>query len=337
MRDVAERAGVSVTSVSHVINETRPVSIELRERVLEAMRELGYHPNRLARSLRSGKTHTVGIIVPDNANPFFAEIVRGIEDTSFEHGYSLILCNSDADLGKEEYYIGVLTEKQVDGILFMAAGASTDHIQSLLERHVPVVVVDREVPGVTVDTVLADNARGGWLATRHLIEIGHRRIGCISAPVNLTLSAERVDGYRQALQEAGIPIDEALIVPGNFNLGGGYRATQQLLALGEPPTALFSGNDLMAVGAICAACEAGRHVPVDLSVVGFDDIPLALYTNPPLTTIRQPNYNMGVAAATMLLERVRDPELPPRRIMLQIELQIRRSTSPVVPSPTDEP
>lgn len=326
MRDVAERAGVSVTSVSHVINETRPVSLELRERVLEAMRELDYQPNLLARSLRSGKTHTFGIIVSDNTNPFFAEIIRGIEDTSFEHGYSLILCNSDTNLAREKHYIELLTEKQVDGILFMAAGDSADHLRALQDRQFPVVVVDREIADIPIDTVLVDNVHGAWLATQHLIDLGHQRIGCITAPTSLPLSADRIDGYRKALLEADIVVEEDSIVPGNFNLGGGYRATQRLLALDNPPTAVFCSNDLMAIGAICAASEAGRNVPTDLSVVGFDDIPLASYSNPPLTTVTQPIYDMGVAATAMLLERLSDPDLPPRRKILPTELKQRRST-----------
>jgi LacI family transcriptional regulator len=301
--------------------------LELRERVLEAMRVLDYQPNRLARSLRSGKTHTFGIIVSDNTNPFFAEIIRGIEDTSFEHGYSLILCNSDTNLAREKHYIDLLTEKQVDGILFMAAGDSADHLRALQDRQFPVVVVDREIADIPIDTVLADNVHGAWLATQHLIDLGHQRIGCITAPASLPLSADRIDGYRKALLEADIVVEEDIIVPGNFNLGGGYRATQRLLALDNPPTAVFSANDLMAIGAICAASEAGRNVPTDLSVVGFDDIPLASYSNPPLTTVTQPIYDMGVAATAMLLERLSDPDLPPRRKMLPTELKQRRSTT----------
>jgi LacI family transcriptional regulator len=329
MRDVAERAGVSVSTISHVINETRPVSDELRQRVLAAMDELGYQPNRLARSLRRGETHTIGMVVPDSANPFFAEVARGIEDTSFEYGYSLILCNSDGDLEKELFYTNVLTEKQVDGILFVAAGVSTEHICALQERHIPVVVVDREIPNVSVDEVLTDNARGGWLATRHLLELGHRRFGCITGPSNLTPSAERVTGYRQAVEEDGVPVDEVLIVKGDFQYEGGYRAARQLLAMDDPPTAIFACNDLMAVGAISAAVELGRKVPSDLSVVGFDDVPLASFTNPPLTTVVQLKYEMGVIATTMLLERMHDCDMPPRRRMLDTTLVIRQSTAPV--------
>lgn len=328
MRDVAERAGVSVTTVSHVVNETRPVSDELRERVLAAMDELGYQPNRLARSLRRRETHTIGMIVPDSANPFFAEVARGIEDTSFEQGYNVILCNSDGDLAKELLYTNVLAEKQVDGILFVAAGESSEHIRALQVRRMPLVVVDRDIPGVTVDSVLTDNGYGGWLATRHLIDLGHRRIGCITGPSDVTPSAERVTGYWRALSQSGISVDGGLVVRGDFQYAGGYQAVHQLLSMDDPPTAIFACNDLMAIGAISAALKLGRKVPTNLSVVGFDDVRLASFANPPLTTIAQPKYEMGVMAATMLLERMHDRDMPPRRQMLATSLLIRQSTAP---------
>lgn len=327
MHDVARRAGVSVTSVSHVINNTRPVSDELRQRVLAAMEELGYQPNQLARSLRRGQSHTLGIIIPDNVNPFFAEVARGIEDFSFQNGYSLILCNSDSDLQKELHYAGVLVEKQVDGIVFVAAGHSMEQVVGLQRRQVPVVVVDRELQGVAADTVLADNQRGGWLATRHLLDLGHRRIGCITGPSDLTPSADRVAGYRQALAEAGLPVAEELVVRGDFHYEGGYRAAQQLLSLPDPPTALFACNDLMAVGAIRGAADLGRSVPADLSVVGFDDISLASYTNPPLTTVAQPMYEIGALAARLLTERIGGLQIAPRRYVLNVRLVVRRSTA----------
>ena len=329
MRDVAERASVSVTTVSHVINETRPVSDELRRRVLAAIGELGYQPNVLARSLRRGETHTIGMIVPDSANPFFADLARGIEDISFEHGYNLILCNSDGDLEKELLYTDVLTEKQVDGILFVAAGVSTDHIRALQERRIPVVIVDREIPGVSVDRVLTDNARGGWLATRHLVELGHRRIGCITGPSGVTPSAERVIGYRRALDERGIPVDEECIVKGDFQYESGHSAARQLMSMDESLTAIFACNDLMAIGAIRAVLELGLDVPAHLSVVGFDDVRVASYFNPSLTTIVQPKYEMGVVAATMLMERMHDLDILPRRRVLDTSLLIRESTAPV--------
>jgi LacI family transcriptional regulator len=329
MRDVAERADVSVTTVSHVINETRPVSDELRRRVLAAMDELGYQPNRLARSLRRGQTHTIGMIIPDSSNPFFAEIARGVEDTSFEHGYSVILCNSDGNLDKELLYTNLLTEKQVDGIVFVAAGLSTERIRDLQTQRTPLVVVDRDLPEVAVDSVLTDNARGGWLATRHLIDLGHRRIACITGPSDVTPSADRVTGYRQAMREGGLPVDEALIVKGDFQYDSAYRASIQLLQLEDPPTAIFACNDLMAIAVISAAREQGRQVPGDLSVVGFDDVRLAAFANPPLTTIAQPKYEMGVVVVKMLLERMRDLGLPAHRRVFETSLQIRKSTAPV--------
>ena len=328
-RDVGERANVSVTTVSHVINETRPVSDELRRRVLTAMDDLGYQPNRLARSLRRGQTHTIGMIIPDSANPFFAEMARGVEDTSFKNGYSVILCNSDGDLNKELLYTNVLVEKRVDGILFIAAGLSTGGILDLQTQNTPLVVVDRDLPDATVDSVLTDNAQGGWLATRHLIDLGHRRIACITGPSDVTPSAERVIGYRQAMAEDGIPVNGALIVRGDFQYESAYRASIRLLRMEDPPTAIFACNDLMAVAVMSAALEQGQQVPGDLSVVGFDDVRLAAFANPPLTTIAQPKYEMGVVAATMLLERLRDLEAPAHRRVFESSLVTRKSTAPV--------
>lgn len=328
MRHVAERANVSVTTVSHVINETRPVSDELRQRVLAAMDELGYQPNLLARSLRQGKTHTIGMIIPDNANPFFAEMSRGVEDTSFEQGYSVILCNSDSNLDKELLYANVLAEKRVDGILFVAAGLSTERILDLQARRMPLVVVDRDLPEAAVDSVLTDNAQGGWLATHHLVELGHHRIGCITGPSDITPSAERITGYRQALDESGIPVDKALIVRGDFQYDSGYQAASQLLQMDDPPTAIFACNDLMAIGVMSAALKLGLHIPADLSVIGFDDVRLASFANPPLTTIVQPKYEIGVIATTMLLERMHDLEMPARRRVFETNLLVRQSTAP---------
>lgn len=328
MHDVAERAEVSVTTVSHVINETRHVSDELRGRVLEAMEALGYRPNRLARSLRRGETHTIGVVVPDSSNPFFAEVARGVEDTSFVQRYSVILCNSDGDLAKELFYTNVLTAKQVDGILFVAAGVSTEHIRALQNQQVPVVVVDREIPGVSVDDVLTDNVHGGETVTRHLIDLGHRRIGCITGPSDVTPSADRVIGYRRALEEASLPFDEEIVLRGDFQYEGGYRGGRRLLTMGDPPTAIFACNDLMAVGVIRAAREMGCRVPADLSVAGFDDVRLASFTSPPLTTVAQPKHEMGVVAAELLLERMEDRDQPPRHRLLGTRLVVRRSTAP---------
>jgi LacI family transcriptional regulator len=308
-----------------VINETRFVSEELRARVLEVMEELNYQPSAVARSLRRKETQTIGMMVPDSSNPFFAEVARGIEDTSFDQEYSVILCNSDGDMKKEQFYINVLVEKRVDGIIFVAAGGSAQHIRSLLERNMPLVVVDREIADVEVDSVLTDNLQGGYLATKHLIELGHRRIGCITGPSDLTPSAERVIGYERALMERNLAVNENLILKGDFQYESGYQAVREFLTMDEPPTAVFACNDLMAVGAISGVRENGGRVPEDLAIVGFDDVDLASFTNPPLTTIVQPKYEMGVLAAQMLMERIKDKAMPPRRRLLKTTLVVRES------------
>jgi len=327
MRDVAEKAELSVSTVSHVINNTRAVSNESRQRVRSAMEELGYKPNALARSLRRRKTNTVGMIVPDSANPFFAEVARAIEDASFAHNYSVILCNSEGDLEKQQAYTNVLIENRVAGILFVAAGISTELVNDLEQRRVPLVVVDREVPGVEVDTVLTNHDQGGYLATQHLVELGHRRIACIAGNSEVSPSAERVTGYRRSLDANSLAYDENLVVKGNFRYESGFEATTQLLALDAPPSAIFACNDLMAVGCISAASRLGIRVPDELSVVGFDDVRLASFTNPPLTTVAQPIAEIGALATKMLLERMSDLDADSHFERLDTELRVRRSTA----------
>ncbi len=330
MREVAERAGVSVTTVSHVVNNTRTVNPDTRRRVEEAMQILGYQPNVLARSLRRGVTHTIGIILPDSANPYFAEVVRGIEDTSFSQGYSVILCNSDNDLAREHHYTNVLVEKQVDGIIFVAAGLSAENIHNLQRRSVPLILVDRQVPDVHVDRVLADNQRGGWVATRHLIDLNHRHIACIAGPPGLQVSNERVEGYRRALESAEIMFNPQWIVEGDFQYQSGYAAAKELFFQQPSPTAIFACNDLMAIGSICSAHENQLKVPEMLSIVGFDDVRLAAFANPPLTTVRQYKRKMGARAAHMLLERIADRDIQPQEEILDTELVIRGSTAAVL-------
>jgi len=325
MRQVAEHAGVSISTVSHVINRTRYVSENVTERVHNAMEKLDYRPNDLARSLRRGQTNTLGLVLPDSANPYFAEIGRAIESAAFELGYSVILGNTHGDLDKEDLYVDVLRKKQVDGIIFVATGDKNTSVLNLLHRKFPVVLVDRDLSGVETDTVLIDNLQGGYLATKHLIDLGHGRIGCVSGPSNITPSAERVTGYRTALEESGIQFDEKLIIGGDFRPNSGYTATLALLGQGDAPTAVFTCNDLMAIGALRAAAEKQKIVPADLAVVGFDNIELASYTMPPLTTISQPIQEIGRTAAELLVERINEKASDPRRVLLSSKLIVRGS------------
>jgi LacI family transcriptional regulator len=326
MREVAQRAQVSPTTVSHVINNTRYVSVDVRERVLLAMQEIGYRPNALARSLRQGKTFTIGLIVPDSANPYFAEISHFIEVAAFHLGYNVILCNTDGDHDREKIYVDLLIKKQVDGIIFVAAGDKFDSLSSILKENIPVVLVDRLVPGADVDVVLSDNFNGGFVAANHLLNLGHKRIAFISGPSNVTPSSERTKGYLQVMTDAGFSQGDTLVIPGNFRVDSGHKISCDLLSMKTPPTAIFCGNDLMAIGALRAAAQKRLHVPEDVSIIGFDDIELASYTTPTLTTVRQPISTMAENAVDLLIARTKDRNKAPELIKLQNELIVRDST-----------
>jgi LacI family transcriptional regulator len=229
----------------------------LKTRVDKAIAELGYRPNSMARGLRVGESKTIGLIVPDNSNPFFAEILRTIENFGYSNGYSVILCNSDSDVKKEISYTELLHAKQVDGIIFITTNNTVDHLQRLTNNGIPFVIIDRDLHLEDTDVILVDNFTGGYEATKYLISLGHRRIGCISGPSPLTPSADRVGGYKKALREAGIEETPEYIVPGDFQFEGGENGMKQLMSLRNRPTAVFACNDLMALGAMRAMRKRG--------------------------------------------------------------------------------
>ncbi|HEY9064239.1 MAG TPA: LacI family DNA-binding transcriptional regulator [Burkholderiaceae bacterium] len=325
IRDVAQHAQVSVTTVSHVLNSTRFVSEDATSRVQAAIAALNYVPSAVARSLKSSRTHTVGMMIPNNSNPYFAEIIRGIEDACFAAGFNVILCNSDDDPHKQAAYVRVLSEKQVDGLIVLSSGGDPDLLDMLRNASMPQVVVDRELEDLAADLVEVDHEGGARLAVEHLIALGHTRIACIAGPLALSPARQRVQGWRGALAAAGLPGDETLVAIGSFTAEGGHAAMRALLE--RRPSAVFASNDLMAIGAICAAAEAGLRVPQDLSVIGFDDIALAAFSNPPLTTIAQPKHQTGELAARMLLQRIAKPKRPLQREILRPTLVLRRSTA----------
>jgi LacI family transcriptional regulator, galactose operon repressor len=330
IKDVANRAGVSITTVSHVINKTRFVSEERVWRVQAAMEELNYQPNTLARSLRMGETKTIGLIVPDNSNPFFAEISRVIEDIGFKKGYGVFLCNSDGILEKEAAYIRMLIAKQVDGVVFIAAENTQENLMDLTRRNFPVVVVDRDMPDPMFDVVLVNNEQGGCDAVNYLLSLGHTRIACITGPSQLTPAASRVEGYRHGLLSARIPIAEELIVPGDFRSSGGEKAMEQLLQLDQPPSAVFACNDLMAIGALRAMRNHNLRVPQDISVIGFDDISISVEVTPALTTVAQPIEGLATCAAELLIKRIQNDheDEPAQRVILDTQLVVRDSCAP---------
>jgi len=328
--DVARAAGVSPSTVSYVINDgPRSVSTETKEKVLRAIQELGYRPNAVARNLRRQRTSSLGLIIPDIINPYFAQVAQGIEAVAFERDFTVMFCHTKYDREQELKYLDHLYDERAAGVLWVPATGDLAPAERLVAYGLPVVVMDRVLDGIDLPAVVADNHRGGYLATQHLLSLGHRRIGCIARPVRLSHSRERVQGYQEALEDAGIPFDERLVAAGGYRLENGYEAIQYLLSLDDPPTAVFTYNDIMAIGATRALKERGMDVPKDFSVVGYDDIPDAAYSCPALTTIRQAKYEMGARGIELLL-RIMDGEKVDTQSedRVPVELVIRESTGP---------
>ena len=333
--DVAKRAGVSTMTVSRVVNRTGYTAVETRARVETAIEELGYVPNALARQLRSKRTKTIALVVSDISNPFFTTIARGAEDVAVGHGFSVMYCNTDESEVEEERYLLMLIERQVDGVLLVPARSSGASFRLLHAHHMPVVVMDRRVAARNVDGVLCDSEAGAYALTRHLIELGHRRIAVLTGRRNISTSADRVAGCRRALEEAGLTLDDGLVHYGGFNFGklnqaDGHRMAQLVLASdGQRPTALFCANNFIAFGAIRALREADLRVPEDMSVVAFDDLPEEWVSEPFLTVAAQPAYEIGRRAAALLLDQISGAhDATGESIVLPFELIIRRSSGP---------
>ena len=324
IKDVARHAGVSYTTVSHVLNKTRPVSNDARDRVLAAAAVLDYVPSALARSLRSKATGSIGLIIPNNTNPYFSEVARGIEDSCYAAGYSVILCNSDDDPAKQRDYLNVLLTKRCDGFI-VATLAQTDG-ELLRKMKIPTVLLDRAPKDMDIDLVAVDNGAGGALAAQHLMAIGRRRIACIAGPQALDISIERVAGLRQALAADGVTLSASWLRYADFTSAGGYAAALSLLSEAELPDAIFCCNDLMAIGALRAAAERGIAVPQALAVVGFDDIDLAQFVHPPLTSVAQNTRKLGQLTAQCLLARIADPSRPRQRQTITPQLHVRGSS-----------
>jgi LacI family transcriptional regulator len=326
--DISKAVGVSIATVSRVLNGSARVSEEVRTKVQRAVRDLDYHPNALARSLVHKSTQTLALVVPDISNPFFPEIARGVEDAANKAGYNVILCNSDNSPQKEVWYCTMVRKRRVDGTIFITTARTTQHIAGLAKAGVPVVLVDREPGGLPIDLVVTENREGGKLTASHLLSLGHKRIGIITGALQTATGADRLCGIREVLLEAGaFRLD--YLVEGTYHYDSGYRGMQRLLELSERPTAVIAGNDMTAVGAIKALTDAGLRVPDDVSVVGYDDISLAAMMTPGLTTVAQPKYQMGASSVEVLMQRLVDLGAPPRKVVLQPRLVVRGSTASV--------
>ncbi len=327
IKDVAKHAGVSVTTVSRVINNSdHPINDRTRRRVTAAIEELEFYPNAMARSLQFKETRTIGLMLPDIANPYYPGIVRGIEDAAQEAGYTVILCNTDRTRERTQRYLRVLREKRVDGIIFTGGGIVEDaNRERFFETQVPAVVIGRHT--LPLKAVQIDNVSAAKSAVQFLLGKGHRSIATITGPAASTTVRDRLSGYRQALAEAGLGVDPAWVVEGDFAPAGGYTALNRLPWANrlKRPTAIFAQNDLMAIGAMKALRDLSQKVPADVAVVGFDDIPLASYAVPALTTVAVPVYDLGVTAMRALAEILSGREVSPVTF-LETSLVVRDST-----------
>lgn len=323
--EVAREAGVSSQTVSRVINNRPDVAPETRQRVQQVINRLGYQPSAIARSLASRRTRTLGLITADFSDYFFTQVIAGSEAEARRQGYFFMLGSTERNLQDEPEYIRLLTEHRVQGILFARPSTEPDnrHLLSLLHDGVPVVTTAYHVPGADLTVVDVDNVDGAWQATRYLLECGRHQVAMITGPTSWKSVAERAQGYALALEAAEATLDPGLITEGDWSYESGHRAMQKLLARGRSFSALFAQNDQMAIGAIRALREAGRRVPQDVAVVGYDDIPVAEYCDPPLTTIRQPMQEVGRVATRLLIQAIEEPVPPQGAVLLKGEL-IRR-------------
>jgi LacI family transcriptional regulator len=333
IKEVARKAAVSVGTVSNVISGAVPVSPELRDRVWSTVRQLGYEPDHVARSLKLRRTMTLGMIISDITNPFFAQLVRGAEDAALEHNYLLLTFNTDERPEREDYVLSVLRSRRVDGILLVVAPGKDRraHITETRKSGTPIVCLDRLPPGVKVDSVTVNNIRAARDCVRHLVGQGHRKIAVITGSLTLQTARQRLRGYERALSEAGIPADPRLVRHGDFRAESGHKTALELLSSPERPSALFVSNGMMALGALKAIEELGLRCPEDVALAVFDDLPVAEVIRPQLTSVAQPAYLMGYRGAEILMQRIAEKKGKKKAVKtinlrLLAELKVREST-----------
>ncbi len=332
IKDVAQRAGVSVATVSHVMNNSRAVSTEARDKVHAAILALKYRRDGIARSLRVSQTGTIALLISDITNPFFAEMVRGIEDCVHARGktFNILLCNTEENDERERRALDMVLEKRIDGIIIVPTGGNAELLQDLVDGGLPIVLADRHLAGLQADSVIVDNRAASFAITDHLIRLGHRRIGALAANLDANSIRDRVGGYRDALASAGLPSDSSLMVGSHSSIDAAVEAGFALLDLRPAPTALFGTNNFMTLGLVRAVLERGLRCPDDISIVGFDDFPWAASFQPRLTVVEQPSFAIGQEAAGLLLDRIsRKRQGPSVTVTLQTRMIVRDSSRPL--------
>lgn len=328
IEDVAKLAGVSKATVSKVLNNTAKISVGLRKQVEEVAQKLRYRPSQIARSLKNKRTRSIGLVLPSVTDPFFAEIVRGVYKLVAEKGYMIILCDSAEDIQTEFSYIQLLEDVWVDGIIFSGVrgeSSEDEQIGILYDKGFPVVLVDREVESRFINTVVIDDKKAAFEATKYCLEMGHKKVGFVAGPLDTRIFLRRLEGYKKALQSFGLEVDQKLIQEGDLSAQSGKFAVKQLLNCKKRPTVIFACTDMMAIGALKEIKQRRLNVPKDISLVGFDDIPLASLVTPSLTTIHASGYEMGAKAAKLLIEQIEGEDTSRSKVILETRLVIRES------------
>lgn len=326
MSAVAQLAGVSNATVSRVMANKPHVRPEVRERVWKAVHELGYRPNRVARSLRAQSSRIIGLIISDIQNPFFTSVVRAIEDVAHEQGFSIILCNSDEDPVKEQLYLDLMHDENVAGIILCPTREDNANLQKYPLDSIPLVTLDRRLVNIEADGILIDNIESTRAMINHLINNGYRRVGAVIGTSDFTTGRERREGYITALAAHGLPFMPELLIQALPKEAEGYRATEQLLSLPEPPKAIFAGNNLLTLGALKAIRAHNLHIPRDIALAGFDEMPWSSLIEPGISVVEQPTYELGRTAAEVLLRRLETPTRPTREVILKGKLILRGSS-----------
>jgi LacI family transcriptional regulator len=324
--EVAKSAGVSPATVSRVVGNYGYVSEKTRQKVQAAVKEMGYRPNTIARSMVTKSTRTIGLVVTDITNPFFAQLARGVEAITWQNGYTLILANSDEDSERERAIIRALQEKQVDAFIIVPASSkNASHLEELVASRAPVVLLDRGVKNLVVDSVMVDNEEGAYQAVTHLIKLGHSRIGIILDNPDITTNEERLSGYQRAITAHGLQMEKGLIQSCQYTRQSAYELVHGMLQTPDRPTALFTTNNFMTIGAIKAVNEAGLNIPKDIALVGFDDLEWNQLNSPQLTAVAQPVTEMGNLAGQRILARIKNENTPAMEIRLKTRFIIRES------------
>lgn len=330
IREVAKLAGVAPITASRVMNDSGYASEEVRRRVKQAAEELNYVPNTLARSLKSKRTQTLALVITDITNPFWTTVARGVEDAASDRGYNVIFCNTDESAEKQSMYVNTLLQKQVDGVLLVPAQSDENPVETLLQHDVQVVLLDRRLENVQADVVRCDSKGGAYQLVKLLLKLGHRRIAILRGPDGVSSAEDRMSGYQLALYEAGMKVEDELVYTCDFSVESGYHMTQNLLSISPRPTAMFASNNFIAIGALKALRDAHVEVPKDMSVVGFDDLPLAIVVDPFLTVADQPAYDMGRLATLRLLDMLNHKKSKGfEDTVLPVSIIERKSTQPL--------